>query len=54
MGDRLQSATYPTDDPGTFVGRILDGNGQEIFRLNSHWTEHGPLPDIASINYARK
>lgn len=53
MGDDIVNETHPTDDPDTFVGRILSGRGDEICRVSSHWRTKEPLPDIADTNYIR-
>lgn len=53
MGDTIGSETHPTDDPDTFVGLIVNGNGQELCRVSSHWREKEPLPDIAMVNLVR-
>ena len=53
MGDELACQTHPADAPQTFVGRIINGCGQEICRVSSHWVKREPLPDIASVNLIR-
>ena len=53
MGDTIGSETHPTDNPDTFVGLIVNGNGQELCRVSSHWREKEPLPDIAMVNLVR-
>ena len=53
MGDAIGSETHPTDDPDTFVGRIMNGRGEELCRVSSHWREKEPLPDIAMVNLVR-
>lgn len=53
IGERLTGFTYPTEDSLAFAGRILDGSGEEICRISSHWRPREPLPDIAEVNLAR-
>ena len=53
MGDELVCQTNPADTPQTFVGRIINGCGQEICKVSSHWVKREPLPDIASVNLIR-
>jgi len=53
LGEAVRSETHPTDDPATFVGQIISGNGQELCRVSSHWKEKEPLPDIALVNLVR-
>ena len=53
MGDTIGSETHPTNDPDTFVGLIVNGNGQELCRVSCHWREKEPLPDIAMVNLVR-
>jgi hypothetical protein len=50
MGDELASYTYGTDHPSTFVGKIMNGLGEEICCVVSHWREKEPLEDISKVN----
>lgn len=52
-GDTIGNETHPTDDPATFVGQIMNGYGQELCRVSSHWVEKEALPDIADVNLVR-
>ncbi|MBR1436713.1 MAG: hypothetical protein IJ584_16570 [Bacteroidales bacterium] len=52
-GDTIGNETHPTDDPATFVGQIMNGYGQELCRVCSHWVEKEALPDIADVNLVR-
>lgn len=53
MGDSIANYTHSTDDPSVFVGRIVNGRGEEICRVSSRWRAKEPLPDIAEVNYVR-
>lgn len=53
MGDSIANYTHSTDDPSVFVGRIINGRGEEICRVSSRWRAKEPLPDIAEVNYVR-
>ena len=53
MGDSIANYTHSTDDPSIFVGRIVNGRGEEICRVSSRWRAKEPLPDIAEVNYVR-
>ena len=39
MGDELVCQTHPADAPQTFVGRIINGYGQEICKISSQWVK---------------
>ena len=52
-GDSITNETHPTDDSATFVGQIMNGCGQELCRVSSHWVEMEALPDIAEVNLVR-
>ena len=53
MGDDLANYTYGTDHPSTFVGKIMNGRGEEICRVVSHWRDKEPLEDISQVNLIR-
>ena len=53
MGDEIVNETYSTDAPDTFVGRVVNGSGEELCRVTSHWIRKEPLPDIAEANLVR-
>ena len=53
LGDCLRSENYPTEDPAAFAGRTVNGSGQEICRVGSHWVPREPLPDISEVNLIR-
>jgi hypothetical protein len=53
MGDEIANYTYDTDHPSTFVGKIMNGRGEELCRVVSHWREKEPLEDISRVNLIR-
>ena len=54
LGDEIANETHRTDDPSTFVGRVVNASGEELCRVSSHWREKDPLPDIAEVNLVRR
>ena len=54
LGDALTTESFPIqgEDP-EFFGLIKRSDGQEICRVNSHWKEYEPLPDICETNLIR-
>ena len=53
MGDEIANYTYDTDHPSTFVGKIMNGHGEELCRVVSHWRDKEPLEDISRVNLIR-
>jgi acyl-CoA thioesterase FadM len=53
MGDEIVNETYSTEAPDTFVGRVVNGRGDELCRVASHWIPKEQLPDIAEVNLVR-
>lgn len=53
MGDEIANYTYATDGASTYVGKILNGRGEELCRVVSHWRDKKPLEDISKVNLLR-
>jgi len=53
IGEDLVCETHRTDDPKSYIGRIVNGSGQEICRVTSRWKDKEALPDIAEVNLIR-
>jgi acyl-ACP thioesterase len=53
MGDSIANYTYPTDDPFTYIGKVLNGQADELCRVTSHWRPKEQVPDIALVNLIR-
>lgn len=53
MGDEIANYTYDTDHPATFAGKIMNGHGEELCRVVSHWRDKEPLEDISRVNLIR-
>ena len=53
MGDSISNYTYATEDSSTYVGKVMNGSGEELCRVVSHWREKEVLPDIAEVNFVR-
>ena len=53
MGDELASYTYGTDHSSTFVGKMMNGLGEDLCRVVSHWRDKELLEDISKVNLIR-